>query len=201
MIPFQAEDIHEHELYDRCMPANTYVLLLRSVNVGGRNPVPKADFKKALEGLGFKHVIIYLNSGNAVFESSSKPSLAQIQHTLESTFGFPIPILLLSGKQMKDIAARIPEHWTNDSPRPDKSGQKSDVLFLFDEIDTPDVLHQIGYKKEIEHMIYTKGAVLANITRKNQTRGSLQKFIGTDIYKKVTIRNITTARKLAELVN
>lgn len=178
---------------------NKYVVLLRSVNVGGRNPVPKKAFKTVLEDLGFKNVIVYLNSGNAVFESDSSPSVQRIQSALEATFGFSIPTLLLSAKQIQNIAAKIPSSWTNDTPKQDKSGQKSDVLFLFNDVDTPDILQQIGYKKDIESMIYTPGAVLANITRKNQTRGSLQKLIGTNLYKQVTIRNITSAKKLAEL--
>lgn len=176
-----------------------YVVLLRGVNVGGNHRVPKAEFQKVLEDLGFRDVVIYINSGNAVFTSDSEPKTNDIQAALEKHFGFTIPTLVLTGAAIKAIAAAIPADWTNDSPKPDKSGQKSDVLYLFDTANTPDILEKLGHKPEIEKMIYVEGAVLANITRQNQSKGSLQKLVGSTLYEHVTIRNIVTAKKLAEL--
>lgn len=146
-----------------------YVALLRGVNVGGNHRVPKAEFQAVLESLGFSDVVIYLNSG------------------------------LLPGERIKAIAAAIPAEWTNDTPRPDKSGQKSDVLYLFDDINAPDILDKLGHKPEIETMLYVDGAVLANITRANQLKGSLQQLVGSKLYSQMTVRNVNTARKLAEL--
>lgn len=45
---------------------------------------------------------------------------------------------------------------------------KSDVVFLFDEINDNSILIQLGYKSVVEHMIYVDGAVLSMITRDNQ---------------------------------
>lgn len=177
-----------------------YVVLLRGVNVGGNHRVPKQEFREVLENLGFGDVVIYINSGNAVFTSNHTVTAQEVQDALEAHFGFTIPTLVLPGDKVKAIAAAIPSDWTNDAPVPDKSGQKSDVLYLFDDINAPDILQKLGHRPEIETMLYVDGAVLANITRKNQSRGSLQKLIGTKLYASVTIRNIATAKKLAELV-
>lgn len=177
-----------------------YAALLRGVNVGGNHRLPKLEFQAVLEGLGYQDVTIYLNSGNAVFTSEIYVSSAAVQAALESHFGFSIPTLVLPGDKVQAIAATIPADWTNDSPRPDKSGYKSDVIYLFDEINTPDSLDKLGHKPDIEIMKYVDGAVITNISRANQGRGSLQKLIGTKLYAQVTIRNINTARKLAELV-
>lgn len=177
-----------------------YVALLRGVNVGGNHRVPKKEFQTVLEKLGFEDVIIYLNSGNAVFTSGKTVKASTVQLALESDFGFSIPTLILTGDKVRKIADAIPSDWTNDTPQPDKSGQKSDVLYLFDEVNSPDVLKKIGYKSDIETMMYVDGAVVANIARVNQAKGSLQKLIGTKLYLQMTIRNINTARKLAQLL-
>ena len=177
-----------------------YVVLLRGVNVGGNKRVPKQEFQAVLEGLDFRDVIVYLNSGNAVFTSDSRVESSTVQLALEEHFGFSIPTLVLPSVKIQAVANAIPAGWTNDTPQPDKSGQKSDVLYLFDEANTPDILEKLGHKPEIETMIYVDGAVIANITRANQAKGSLQKLIGTNLYAQVTIRNINTARKLAELL-
>ena len=111
-----------------------YVVLLRGVNAGGQRRVPKGGFKDVLESLGFTDVKIYINSGNAIFESDKTPKSSGVQKALEEHFGFAIPTLVISGEKIQKIAQEIPDSWTNDSPKPDKSGQKSDVLYLFDEI-------------------------------------------------------------------
>lgn len=177
-----------------------YVTLLRGVNVGGKNRVPNSEFKQVLEAQGFEDVVIYINSGNAVFSSKQEPVVADVQSALEGHFGFVIPLLILPAKKIKAIADAIPSEWSNDAPKPDKSGQKSDVLYLFDEANEPRVLEKMGYMPEVETLIYVDGAVLANVARVNQNRYSLLKLVGTPLYKQMTLRNITTAKKLAELV-
>lgn len=176
-----------------------YVALLRGVNVGGNHRVPKSEFQKVLEDVGFSNVVIYINSGNAVFTSGYQPKTSEVQLALEKHFGFAIPTLILSAEKIQAIAAAIPAEWSNDSPSPDKTGQKSDVLYLFDEINTPDIIEKIGHTPKIETMLYVDGAVIANVTRRNQSRYSLLKLMGTPLYRQMTIRNITTAKKLAEL--
>ncbi|WP_338488052.1 DUF1697 domain-containing protein [Ruoffia tabacinasalis] len=46
-----------------------YVLLLRGINVGGKNRVVMAELRKKLEALGFTEVTSYINSGNLFFNS------------------------------------------------------------------------------------------------------------------------------------
>lgn len=178
-----------------------YVALLRGINVGGNHRVSKTELQTVLENLGFRDVVIYINSGNAVFASDHLPVAHEVQQALEAYFGFAIPALILSGKKVQAIAAAILADWTNDAPKPDKSGQKSDVLYLFDDINEPGIIEKMGYKPEVETMIYVDGAVLANVTRANQSKYSLLRVIGTPLYRQMTIRNITTAKKLAELVS
>ena len=176
-----------------------YVALLRGVNVGGNRRVPNDEFRAVLEQLGYRDVMIYINSGNAVFTSDHEPASHEVQAALEIHFGFGIPTLVLPGEKIQAIAAAIPADWTNDPPVPDKSGQKSDVLYLFDEVNSPDILERIGYRPAVETMIYVDGAILANVTRANQSRSSLQRIVGKPLYRHMTVRNTITAKKLAEL--
>lgn len=173
-----------------------YVLLLRGINVGGNNRVEMARLKSLLESIGHTNVVTYINSGNVVFEASAVPDRLSIEKALEKEFGFVIPALVVAGEDIVRIAKAIPEEWTNDY-----TDQKTDVLYLFPDANTPEVLDIIGAKPDIETFVYVDGAVLTSISRKNQSRGSLQKIVGTKLYKQVTIRNSRTARKLAELVS
>jgi uncharacterized protein (DUF1697 family) len=176
------------------------VVLLRGVNVGGKRPVPKSEFIRVLEQCGFTNVTTYINSGNAVIESAVEPVAADVQKALETHFGFDIPTLIVSGDKIRAIARAIPSDWTNDRHTPEKTGYKSDIVYLFHEANSIDTVTKIGHKPEIEDMLYVDGAVLVRIARKNISRGSMQKVVGTELYQYITIRNLTTAKKLAELV-
>lgn len=177
-----------------------YVALLRGINVGGNRKVPMSELKSVFEKLGFTGVDTYINSGNVVFSSDSALNAFSISKTLYEHFGFEADILILSADKMIAIADAIPAGWTNDRPSTGKSGQKSDVVYLFNDVDKPGILEIIGYKPEVENMLYVPGAVLVNISRSNQSKCSLLKLVGTPAYKRMTIRNISTARKLADMV-
>lgn len=46
-----------------------YIAFLRGVNISGGNKVPMTELKKEFEGLGYKEVKTYMNSGNVLFSS------------------------------------------------------------------------------------------------------------------------------------
>ena len=118
-----------------------------------------------------------------------------IEKALVAAFGFEVPVLIVSAGRMRAIADAIPPLWQNDTK------QKSDVLYLLPDIDAPEIIESIGYRPDIETIMYVPGALLCNIERTEQSRASLLKLMGTPTYKRMTIRNINTARKLATLCN
>ena len=48
---------------------NTYIAILRGINVSGKNMVKMPALVKAFESIGFENVRSYVQSGNVVFES------------------------------------------------------------------------------------------------------------------------------------
>ena len=171
-----------------------YVALLRGINVGGKNRVPMSELRACFEAAGFREVSTYINSGNVIFSSTKMPIASEIEQKLTDHFGFNIDTLVLSGMKLTAVVRAIPDKWDNDTE------QKSDVGFLFPDIDTPDILEQIGYRPDVESMLYVSGAILMNVTRNNQSKSSLLKLMGTLLYKRMTIRNVITTRKLAKLI-
>jgi uncharacterized protein (DUF1697 family) len=95
---------------------------------------------------------------------------------------------------MRAVVNAMPARWTNDQV------QRCDVLFLWDEFARPTVLKKLPVRPEIEDVKYASGAVIWRIDRKNATKSGLMRLVGTDIYKKMTIRNCNTARKLLALM-
>lgn len=172
-----------------------YAILLRGVNAGGKRRVEMARFRAVLEKVGMKNVQTYINSGNAVGDFDGSLERQVVQMALEAEFGFDISTLVLRGEDIVRIAEAIPKSWVNDY-----TDNKSDVAYLFPEADTPEVKDRLGENPEVETILYVPGALLSNVSRQNQPKSSLKKVIGTKLYYQMTVRNVTTARRLAEMV-
>jgi len=174
-----------------------YVALLRGINVGGNNKIDMKQLKKSFEQAGMNNVVTYINSGNIIFthDSRSKANIADILETaILENFGLQIKVLVLDYDDMKRIMASLPESWTNDDQ------MKSDVLFLWEDIDHESVLDKLVMKPDIDSVIYVPGAILWSVSRENVTKSGMSKIIGSEIYRKTTVRNVNTTRKIYELM-
>jgi uncharacterized protein (DUF1697 family) len=151
---------------------------------------------KALsENLGFTDVATYLNSGNVVFCSDlARPELTSlIENGLERTFGQRVPTLVKTSADMISIANSIPEAWTSGQ------GEQTYVAYLFDDVDDPSLLDELPVKRQFMTIFYTPGAIVWNIKRPDYNRSQITKIAMHRSYASMTTRNVTTARKLAQL--
>ena len=174
-----------------------YVALLRGINVGGKNKINMKQLKETFENRGMVNAVTYINSGNVIFEDSehSKAEIAEIlEKGIHEDFSLEIKVLVLSLKEYDEIMKALPDHWKNDQE------MKSDVLFLWEEIDHESVLKKVTVKPEIDRVHYVPGALLWSVDKKDLTKSGSMKLPGTKFYKKMTVRNVNTARKLCDLM-
>lgn len=172
-----------------------YVALLRGINVGGNRKVEMKKLKQIFEDLDFKNVFTYINSGNVIFESEEedKNILNKIEKELEKQFVDKIPVLIKSVDDLKNITKNIPKDWKNNDI------QRTDVAYLFPEIDSKKIIDELPVKKEFIDIRYTKGAIFWNVKRENVYKSQLAKLISDKLYKLMTVRNVNTARFLGAL--
>lgn len=174
-----------------------YVALLRGINVGGNSKVEMPRLKAVFEKLGYKNVKTHINSGNVIFstgEQSTTKLAEHIEGSIEKEFTLPVSVMVRDLPNITALNKSILSTWVNDTE------QKTDVIFLWSDIDSPDILNQISIKPDIETVKYVHGALVWNIARKNTTPGSAIKLVQSKIYKKMTVRNINTVRKLLALM-
>ena len=74
-----------------------YILLLRGINVGGKNKVAMSELKALLEGLNFQNVHSYINSGNLFFTSieSVEKIVSKVEKLLEENYFLVVLIHLI----------------------------------------------------------------------------------------------------------
>ncbi len=87
-----------------------YVALLRAVNLGGHQAVPKAELVGIGEACGFTNVRTFIASGNLLFDSDLAEAEVQglVEAKLEAFFGKPVPVFVRSAKEMAATAAANP---------------------------------------------------------------------------------------------
>jgi uncharacterized protein (DUF1697 family) len=172
-----------------------YIALLRGINVGGNSKVEMPRLKKVFEELGFSGVSTYINSGNVIFETNKDDDVSlvvkKIEKSLLEIFGFKIRIVVRDIKNIQKLCKDVPAEWKNDEE------QKTDILFLWDEFDNKKSIDLIK-TTSVDNLKYTDGAIIWNIKRVDQNKSGMKKFIGTEVYKNMTARNVNTVRKLGE---
>ena len=170
-----------------------YIALLRGINVGGNRKVEMKRLKLLFESLNFVNISTYLNSGNIIFESNKNQDelKEEIEKELKNEFNFDIQTLIKTEEEIKFIAAAIPKEWQNNSE------EKTDVAYLFKEIDSPQTINELPIKKEFLNIRYVKGAIFWRVSRKNYNKSHLNKIISHKLYQLMTVRNVNTARFLA----
>lgn len=85
--------------------------MLRGINVSGQKKIRMADLKSLYESLGLMNVQTYVQSGNVVFDSEEMDAeklRKSIEAQIETTYGFPVPVLIRSGADFRRIIESHP---------------------------------------------------------------------------------------------
>jgi uncharacterized protein (DUF1697 family) len=89
----------------------SYVALLRAVNLGAHNKVSMPALRALVEALGFEDVRTYVQSGNVVFKGAARDHGEvgrTIEDELERRLGLRVAVLLRGGGELAEILAGNP---------------------------------------------------------------------------------------------
>jgi uncharacterized protein (DUF1697 family) len=89
----------------------TYIALLRGINVSGHKLIKMETLRKVLEELNFKNISTYIQSGNILFQSDEKsiPKLEkQIIDLIYKHFSFDVPVTIVTPADLKKIVKDNP---------------------------------------------------------------------------------------------
>jgi uncharacterized protein (DUF1697 family) len=178
---------------------NTYVVLLRGINVGGKNKVSMAALKTCLEELGFSDVSTFIASGNVILRSRKGASAikAQIEKVLPKSFMLDsklIKVLVLSHDQLKAVIKNKPRGF---GTHPEK--YHSDAIFLMD-LDPVEAMAVFDPREGVDKVWPGKGVIYSQRLSSMRTKSRLGKIVGTSAYKSMTIRSWNTTVKLLEKI-
>ena len=88
-----------------------FISLLRGINVSGQKKVRMEDLRALYEKLGLKNIVIYIQSGNVIFQTGDlpEPDLVEfLEDAIEKKFGFHVPVLIRSFQELSLIQQSNP---------------------------------------------------------------------------------------------
>lgn len=175
-----------------------YIALLRGINVGGNSLIKMAELKVCLADNGLEKVKTYIASGNIIFsspETDQEKLAAKINKTIKDEFGLDVAVLVLSKSHYEKIVKDIPKDFGT------KEGWRYNVWFLLPPYEMGQVLQDIGaFKPDIESLTVGDGVLYQSVFMEKYGRTTTSKLASLPIYKKMTIRNLNTTRKLLDLL-
>jgi uncharacterized protein (DUF1697 family) len=86
------------------------IVLLRGVNLAGRNRVSMPELREALEGAGYEDVSTYVQSGNVVLSSkhSAKKLAGDVERLLSGRFGLDVDVVVRTRAELAKVVERDP---------------------------------------------------------------------------------------------
>jgi len=178
---------------------NSYISILRGINVTGHRPVKMQALRQMYESLGFTNVRSYVQSGNVLFRSdrSNTGEMAgMIAEGIRGTFGHEVSVIVLTPDRLKKIILRNP--FAN---APGKEPAFMHVTFLSTKPDDPDHSSIDARKSGNEEIHYTDEAVYLYCPNGYGKSKLSNNLIESRLKVSATTRNWKTTNKLLEMVS
>ena len=177
----------------------SYLVLLRGINVGGRNKVSMAGLRQLLADLGYSDVSTYIASGNVLLHSDRSPAEVkeQIEEALPRAFHLDsdlIAVLVLTHAQLRAIVDHKPEGFGEQPAR-----YHSDAIFLMG-IEAATAMDAFDPRPGVDRVWPGDGVVYSQRLSAQRTKSRLNKVMASPAYKSMTIRSWATTIALLELL-
>jgi uncharacterized protein (DUF1697 family) len=173
----------------------TYILLLRGINVGGKNSLPMKVLVFICESLGASNVNTFIQSGNVVFQSEAMDIASFAQRLgveIRERRGFEPQILVI---KLADLEAAMVN---NPFPEAESEPSSLHLGFLASVPDSPDLKKLENLKKESERFCLKDRIFYLHAPEgvgRSRLAASSEKLLGVPM----TDRNWNTVRKLREM--
>ncbi|NVK53072.1 MAG: DUF1697 domain-containing protein [Flavobacteriaceae bacterium] len=169
----------------------TYIVLLRGINVSGKNKIQMAELKNLLLKLEFQNIKTYIQSGNIVLDAKETKSKVckKIQEIIALRFDYDVPVLAKTVKEWEKVFQK--------NPYVDREDY-SKVYFTFLQRKPKETLIEVNKAPEDEYTIIDDVVYLYCGGGYGNTKLSNRLF-EKKLKTKATTRNYNTTVKLLEL--
>ena len=177
---------------------NRFALLVRGINVGGKNKVVMAQLRQELTWLGLENVETYINSGNIFFDTSMPRT--QLVESLQGFFKEHYPFIryfsLLSQEDYEEECSHLPNWWSQDLAR-------KDILFYTEDLDVDQVIEKVNSLELVDEVLHfgNLGIFWGKLSEASYSKTAYHKhLLKMPFYRNITIRNANTFDKIGQFL-
>jgi len=174
----------------------SYLALLRSINVGGKNVIKMDFLKQIFENMGFYDVKTYIQSGNVLFKDieMEKEKLARkIEEALFKYTNYEIMVLVITFSDLEKIIKEIPKDFDNNIKK-----YTYDILFLMDTLKPKEIINKIKIIEGEDKIYEGKKSLYVKRLSEKLTGSYIVKVL--KISSNITVRNFKVTKELYELM-
>ncbi len=170
------------------------IVLLRGINVSGRNRVPMAELRSALSDAGFANAATYIQSGNIAVDTRLEPDelCSAIELLVSETFNVDVPAVAIAQSDIAAVEAAAPF-------APDADPSYSLIYFSRDSVDVEGINNMDPTGHPNDEVTATSSAVYVfygqGQSKSKLSVDKLERAAGTTL----TGRNLRSVSKLQSL--
>lgn len=168
---------------------NTIIILLRGINVSGKNKIPMKELRTLLEELGYSDVKTYIQSGNIVLktEEGLREVEKNIHIKIKEKYDYDVLVL---AKEVKEI-----EEIIQNNPYAHLVEKQIYFTFLFNQTK----INEIEVEAKEDEFTISKDIVYVNAVGGYGKTKLTNNFFERKLNVSATTRNFKTTNKLIEL--
>ena len=176
-----------------------YIVLLRGVNISGKNKISMPELKGKLSKNGYKNVFTYLNSGNVILESEETKEREisnNVSEIIKKEFDLDIPVFTIKVSDLKELLENSPTWWNTS----DKNIYDN-IIFVMPPLTYEEVYKALGEPdSNLEKVKEYKNNIFWSYDLKNYRKSIWWvKTASTSIKDSITIRTANTMTKLLNI--
>lgn len=173
------------------------IVLLRGINLGSRNRVSMPELRELLSGAGYDDVRTYMQSGNVVLSSASKPEplARECERHIADAFEIDVDVLVRTRDELAEIVRRNPLRDVAVNPK------RYQVSFLSAPLADETVFELTALAAETEELVAIERELYAWHPEGVARSRLWARLAAKDLGVKATARNWTTVTKLLAIAD
>jgi len=177
---------------------DTWLVLLRGINVGGKRVIPMSDLRDLFADMGFANPVTYIQSGNVVVGSSTTrtaQAASAIERRLTAAFGYDARVVIRDAAQMSRTVRGIPRDWDASD-----AAMRHNVIFLTEGVRAKGLIDPRSLRPEYESLSTGDGVLYWAAPFSTVNRTAMMRLSSHPSYAEMTVRNLRTTLRLHEIM-
>ena len=175
----------------------TYIALLRGINVSGQKKILMEDLRQLLASIGFKEVRTYIQSGNVVFNYKKTPHpklAAMIEKAIKDHYQFDVPTIIRTSAELSAALDNNPH--VKDA---DLNAKGIYIAFLDSAPDKVDIDKTVAIQYPPDQYLIDGDRVHIHYHLGAGTTKLTNTFFEKKLQRSATSRNLNTVRELIRM--